>query len=77
MVIDYVSFESEIIGALKSSGIIKKFNLASNLSTPNQALLLRLFQNPSLINFDDVGIYFMDGQDKVYCPEIKTPCTLR
>lgn len=75
MSVNFSEFEEKIISALEGSRMIDRFSVSEFTQTPNQEVLLKYFEEPSKIDFDDVGLFFVEEGDKVYCPEMKTSIT--
>lgn len=66
-----IGFEKSIIDKLKESGLIDKFSIYELKQTPNLEEVIRIFEKPSLIDFDDGGLYYFDeNNEKRYCPEM-------
>lgn len=73
MSIDYKEFEDSIIQKLKEGNLVERFNKNEFVETPNLEIIIQAFEEPSLIEFDELGLYFFDSKnEKVYCPEMLT-----
>lgn len=72
MSINFSDFEEKIISALQGSQLIDRFSVNEFTQTPNQSVLLKYFETPALIDFDENGIFFLENNEKIYCPEMKT-----
>jgi hypothetical protein len=73
MSVNFKEFEDRLIKALRDSGLIENFSFTEISKTPSLSLIIKLFETPSLIDFDDQGLFFFDEEgEKHYCPEMKT-----
>lgn len=66
-----IGFEKEIIEKLKASGLIEKFSVFEFNQTPDLERIIKMFEEPSVIDFDDNGIFYIDEDgEKAYCPQM-------
>lgn len=73
MSVNFKEFEDRLVSALRDSGIIENFSFSEINKTPDLALVIKIFESPVLIDFDDEGLFFFDEKgDKSYCPEMKS-----
>lgn len=73
MVINYSEFENEIVKGLKDSKLFDRFPDTPISQTPNLSIIIKAFEEPSEIHFDDLGLYFFnEEEEKIYCPEMYT-----
>lgn len=72
MVFNFREFEKGMTDSLKNSQLISKYNSVSEFESLDQEVIKRFFEVPSLIFFDENGLYFIDGEDKTYCLKVKT-----
>jgi hypothetical protein len=70
MTFNFKDFDDKIITGLRESGLIEKFSISEFTQTPNQEILMHFFEKPSLIHFDNGGLYFEEEGEKYYCPEM-------
>jgi hypothetical protein len=75
MSVNFPEFEEKLISALKGSKLIERFSVSEFTQTPNQNVLLKYFEEPAILDFDENGLFFFEGGDKIYCPEMKTSIT--
>lgn len=67
---DFAKISDEIISNLKTTGIIERVNEIQIKDNPNSSIIKKMFSTPSKIFLDDKGLFFYDGEDKIYCPEM-------
>lgn len=60
--------EERMIKALRDSNLIEHFMMDSILDECDEAAIRNLLKKPHTISCDRSGIYFMDGDDRVECP---------
>jgi len=73
MTFDYIEFENGIIEKLKQSNLIERFSENELHQTPDIGVIIKAFDEPSLIEFDDDGLFFYDeNNNKIYCPKMLT-----
>lgn len=73
MVFNYKEFEERIIKSLSDSGLIDNFSFDEIGKSPDLSIIINLFENPSVIFFDELGLFYYDElNDKVYCPNVLT-----
>lgn len=72
---NFKEFEDRVITGLRESGLIDKFSVFEYTQTPNQELLFKYFEKPSLIKFDEQGLYFEENGNKTYCPKMLSSIT--
>lgn len=59
-----------ILERLKKSGLIEKINEFELKPQIDRSIILKMYDSPSKIFLDDGGLFFLEGEDKIYCPEI-------
>lgn len=73
MDINYADFEDKIVKKLKESQLFDHFPKSPILESPDLSIIIKAFEIPSLIHFDDQGLFFFDEDEtKIYCPEMLT-----
>lgn len=73
MSINYFDFEKKIIDGLKESKLFERFPETKIFPTPSLDIIIKAFEFPSEINFDDEGLFFYDeNNNKIYSPQMLT-----
>lgn len=73
MKFNYAEFEERITKGLQDSGLIEKFSTYEIGKSPELDTIIKIFEKPHIISYDEGGIYYVDeNSDKVYCPGMLT-----
>lgn len=76
MSVNFKDFEDRLVSALGSSGLVDRFSLTEINKSPELAVIIKYFEEPSLIDFDEEGLFFLEENgEKCYCPVMKTSIT--
>jgi hypothetical protein len=67
---EFDKFENLIVNGLEESGLIERFSVYSAKPSPNLEVIIKLFKEPLEIFCDELGLFYIENGDKMYCPEV-------